>query len=155
LYANNYIFNYANKFVSEHDTIADPESFEITDAVFADFKEFVTEQDFDYSTETESLIEGLKKSAERESYLTALNAQIEVLDSLVKEEKKHDIEKFKSDIKELLLLEIVSRYYYQRGRIIATIKSNAEVKKAIGVLSDNELYSSILNGSYQKADCEK
>jgi carboxyl-terminal processing protease len=159
LYANNFIFNYANKFASTHPTIAPPDQFKISDSIFYDFKEFVTKQDFDYHTETESYIEGLKESAERESYYTALASQIEVLDSLVKEEKTHDIEKFRKDIENLLLLEIVSRYYYQKGKIIASLKNgsdvNPEVEKAKKILLDKQLYSSVLDGSYdEKADCE-
>ncbi len=159
LYANNFIFNYANNFAVSHDSIAPPDKFTITDSIFNDFKEFVTKQDFDYHTETESYIEALKESAERESYISSLAGQIEVLDSLVKEEKKHDIEKYRKDIESLLLLEIVSRYYYQKGRIIASLRNNsdvnAEVEKAKKVLLDKELYSSVLDGSYdEKANCE-
>lgn len=154
LYANNYIFNYANKFVLNNNEIARPENFEITDSIYADFKAFVTDEDFDYLTETESLIERLKKSAERESYISVLANQIETVDSLVKEEKKNDIKKFRSEIQDLLLLEIVGRYYYQKGKIIATIKNNREIEEAINILSNNSLYTSILDGTYQKADCD-
>jgi len=155
LYANNYIFNYANSFVLKNNEIAEPENFVITDSIYADFKVFVTDEDFDYLTETESLIERLKKSAERESYISVLADQIQTVDSLVREEKKNDIKKFRSEIQDLLLLEIVGRYYYQKGKIIATIKSNPEIKEAINILSNNSLYTSILNGSYHKADCDK
>jgi carboxyl-terminal processing protease len=159
LYGNNFIFNYANKFASLHESIAPPEEFTISDSTFNDFKEFVTKQNFDYHTETESYIEAVRESAAREDYISALTNQLEVLDSLVKEEKKQDIEKFRKDIENLLLLEIVSRYYYQKGRIIASLKNdadvNAEVEKAKHILLDKQLYLSVLDGSYnEKTDCK-
>jgi carboxyl-terminal processing protease len=96
----------------------------------------------------------MKKSAERESYLKAIEAQLETVDSLVKEEKKRDIEKFRSEIEELLLMEIVSRYYYQRGKIIATIQHNEEIEEAKKILLDEDLYKSVLDGTYKKPDCD-
>ncbi len=40
--------------------------------------------------------------------------------------------------------EIVSRYYYQDGRIKIDLKHNDEIKKAIEVLTDSVKYTSIL-----------
>jgi carboxyl-terminal processing protease len=155
LYANNYIFDYANKFAAENTEIDAPGEFEITDPVYDDFKLYVENQEFNYLTETESLIERMKKSAERESYLLAIETQLETVDSLVKEEKKRDIEKFRSEIEELLLMEIVSRYYYQKGKIIATVQHNEEIEEAKKVLLDEDLYKSVLDGTYKKSDCDE
>ncbi|PLW95286.1 MAG: peptidase S41 [Marinilabiliales bacterium] len=155
LYANNYIFDYANKFAAENTEIDAPGEFEITDPVYDDFKLYVENQEFNYLTETESLIERMKKSAERESYLLAIEAQLDTVDSLVKEEKKKDIEKFRSEIEELLLMEIVSRYYYQKGKIIATVQHNEEIEEAKKVLLDEDLYKSVLDGTYKKSDCDE
>ncbi len=130
LYANNYIFDYANKFAYENMEIAPPGEFEITDPIYNDFKIYVESQEFNYLTETESLIDRMKNSAERENYLEAIESALENIDSLVKEEKKKDIEKFRSEIEELLLMEIVSRYYYQQGKIIATIQHNEGNKRS-------------------------
>jgi carboxyl-terminal processing protease len=155
LYANNYIFDYANKFAAENKEIEAPDEFKITDSIYDEFKQYVEIQEFKYLTETESLIKTIKKSAERESYLNAIEAQLETLDSLVKEEKKKDIEKFKSEIGELLLMEIVSRYYYQRGKIIATLQHNEEIKEAKKVLLDEDFYKSVLEGTYKNSDCDE
>lgn len=155
LYANNYIFDYANKFAYENMEIAPPGEFEIMDPIYDDFKIYVESQEFNYLTETESLIDRMKNSAERENYLEAIESALENIDSLVKEEKKKDIEKFRSEIEELLLMEIVSRYYYQQGKIIATIQHNEEIKEAKKILLDENFYKSILNDTYKKNDCDE
>lgn len=156
LYAQNYIFNYANEFVLTHDSIAPPEEFQINDAVYEDFKLWVGNQEFDYLTETETLIDRIKGSAEREGYLEAVTPILDSLEMNVKEEKKNDIVKFRHEIEEMLKMEIVSRYYYSKGRLIATLQKDPEIDEAVKVLLDKSLYDSILNGTYtsQKEEAE-
>ena len=45
---------------------------------------------------------------------------------------------------DILTQEIVSRYYYQKGRAEASLKTDPEVKKAIEVINNPELYKSTL-----------
>ncbi len=151
LYAQNYIFNFANKFAKEHKTIAPPEEFTISDSVFSEFKKFVGDK-FDYKTETEELIKRLEKSAEREEYDGALEPLIKELEEKVKEEKKKDLDKNKEEIKELLRIEIVTRYYYQKGKIEASLKNDPDIEKAIEVINDKDLYKSILDGTYKQPE---
>ena len=147
LYAGNYIFNYANQFALNHAEISPPDQFVIDDSTFNDFKKFITNQDFDYVTETGSLIEELKGSVKREKYDGALKEKLDDLEDVLNEEKKHDIDKYKNEIKELLLVEIVSRYYYQKGKLEAALQDDPVTAKAIEVLNDPEKYASILSTS--------
>jgi len=149
LYAGNYIFNYVNTFVKNHSEITEPKTFYVSDETYNEFKDFVAEQDFEYLTETEMLIERLNESAERESYLTAIKDQLKELEASIKEEKQSDIDKFRSEIEEMLRMEIVSRYYYQKGKLIASLQTDKEVKRAIELLGDEATYESILEGTYQ------
>jgi carboxyl-terminal processing protease len=155
LYAGNYIFNYANTFVAKHDSISKAEDFTIDDEIYNDFKGSVEEQGFDYETETEALLDRMLKSAEREHYLDAINAEMEQLKESIKLEKKKDIDKFRSEIEEMLRIEIISRYYYQKGKIIASLQTDKEVEKAIDVLNDKELYNSILKGTYNESETKE
>lgn len=149
LYTGNYIFNFANEYFSKHDSIANPLEFEIDDATYESFKKSVEKMDFDYLTETESLLERIGKSAEREHYMEAISSDLEELKNSIKLEKKKDIDKFRNEIEEMLKIEIISRYYYQKGKIIASLKTDEEVKKAVELLNDNDLYKSILKGTYK------
>ena len=58
--------------------------------------------------------------------------------------KNDDLQKSKDDIKEILTGEILSRYYYQIGRIKAGLNFDVEVEKAIEILQDEEKYYEIL-----------
>lgn len=145
LYANNYIFNFVNDFVLQHDSIASPSDFILADEVYNDFKQFVAEKEFSYKTETEALIERIKGSADREHYIDAIAPQLELLEENVKAEKKNDINKHKSEIEELLLVEIVTRYYFQKGKIEASLRNDPELKEAIKVLNDPGRTNQLLN----------
>ncbi len=152
LYTGNYIFNFVNKFVYENSEINSPESFFVSDETYNDFKNYVINQDFDYLTETELLIDRLNKSAERENYLEAIKQQLEELDETIKEEKKSDIDKFRTEIEEMLRIEIITRYYYQKGKLIASLENDKEVDEAIRVLTETDVYKSVLEGTYAKND---
>lgn len=151
LYAGNYIFNYANQFALNHTEILAPGDFQIEDATFIDFKKYISGQDFDYVTETGTLIDELKLSTEREKYNDVLQEKLEELEQALNEEKKHDIEKYKDEIEELLRVEIVSRYYYQQGKLEAALQSDPVTAQAVEVLSNPENYTSILKIADNKA----
>ena len=63
----------------------------------------------------------------------------------MKENKNDDLQKNKQDIQEILTSEIMSRYYYQKGRIKAGLNFDIEVKKAVEILLDSEKYARILS----------
>ena len=44
----------------------------------------------------------------------------------------------------MLRIEIVSRYYYQKGQVVSSIKNDPEIEKAIEILLDTNKYNSIL-----------
>ena len=148
LYAQNYIFNFTNSFVLEHDSIASPEEFVLDDEVFEDFKLWVSDQDFDYLTETENLIERLKGSAEREGYLESIQPLLDTLVVDIKEEKTKDIDRHREEIEEFLKLEIIARYYYQEGRLIVRLQNDPDIDMANEILSNSEKYKAILDKTY-------
>lgn len=153
LYAENYIFKFANIYKAKHDSIANPGEFVVSDSLFEAFKNFVGDT-LDYKTETEAVIKQLRESADREAYLQAIDSTLQQLKAEVKEEKKQDIDKNKKEIKQLLRIEIVTRYYYQKGKVQSSLKDDPEVAKAIEVFNNPNLYNSILKGAYHPEDKE-
>lgn len=140
------IFDYANKFNREHDSIAQVENFTITDEIFADFKNYVDKLDFEYTTDSEKTLKKLKEIAENEKYYTDIKPEIELLESKLMHNKDEDIVKHRDEISEVLKSEIVSRYYYQKGRIKASLESDPAISKAIGLIGEKQNYTSILSG---------
>ena len=135
-------FDYATDFRFAHDSISN--SFIFSDADFLNFTTYLTDKKYTYRTETETALEELKKEAEEEEYFSALSKEYDVLVAKMQENKDDDLQKSKDDIKEILTGEIMSRYYYQKGRIKSGLNFDIEVKKAIEILQDKETYARIL-----------
>lgn len=146
LVSKRHIFNFANQYRRNNESIDDAKSFVISDDVYSQFKQYLNDKEYEYETKTEKAIKKLEKDAEGEKYLSELQEQLEVLSLKMEESKNNDIERFKSEISELLEMEIVTRYFYQKGKIETTIKHDEEIAKAIDVLDNMELYDAILRG---------
>lgn len=144
LVSNFLFFNYALKFVEEHPSIASPSEFEITDEIYEDFVSYLKDKDYHYITSSEKTLEILVANAEKEQMNAETIKAIEDLKQMIIEDKKNDIYKFKDEIKHLLMGEIITKYYYQKGRVEASLKSDKELKKAIEILNDEKEYKKIL-----------
>lgn len=141
------IFDYANKFRREHESIAEPKEFFISDDIFNDFVAWLHDKDYDYTTRSEKMLSELKKTAEKEQYYTELKPEFDLLESKMMHNKQADLVKYSDDIKSMLRSEIVSRYYFQKGRIKASLTEDKEVKSAIEILKDEKTYKAILDGT--------
>ena len=144
---NYIIFDYANVYGYTHDTIAKATDFKISDKEFNDFIEYVVKQNIKYETKTDKALKALIKSSKEEKYYDKLSSQIEHLQNGLKHDVRNDLIHFKSNIKELLSMAIVTRYYYQHGVIEYSLENNLEISEALKVLGDNERYGSILQNS--------
>jgi carboxyl-terminal processing protease len=147
LYAKNFIFNFATTFVQDHKFIAKPQYFRITDTIYSEFVEFLKNKDFDYTTRTEDNLNKLISSAKHEKYYSNAENEFEQLKVKLSHDKFKDLNSFKTEISELLKEEIVTRFYYERGRIEASLTDDNEVKKAVQLFNQKNEYNSILNGT--------
>lgn len=137
-------FDYATKFVKENPNIASAKDFEITDEIYNDFIEFLKDKDYNYTTASEKILDDLIASAKKEKLGENTLKEIELIKTQIAKDKKEDLIKYKEDIKEILLSEIVVRYYNQKGRIEALLKHDNEVKEATKLLYDQKQYNKTL-----------
>ncbi|MBR1517337.1 MAG: S41 family peptidase [Bacteroidales bacterium] len=144
LYGKFHIFNYATLFVKQHDTIPAPAEFEITDAIFADFVHYLSDKDYAYSTITERMLQELRKVAKEENYLDGIASQLDAMEEGFRKDKEKDIYRYRDEISEMLKAEILTRYYYEKGRIEGSLATDPDVKKAIEVLADKKAYDKLL-----------
>lgn len=144
LASKNLIFNYATKYRIAHATIDSARDFRLTDAEYDDFVAFLNGKDYDYTTKTEKTLEELKDDAKDDKALDALKDDIEALKAKVTHNKKDDLVKYKPEIKQFLEEDIASRYYYQKGRLEATLKDDSDLKEAMSLLNDSGRYKTIL-----------
>ena len=149
LYAKNLFFKYANKFYSEHKSIKSPKEFTVTDETYNDFMQFVKDEGFTFTSKSEEDIKELEKTAKAEGYLDEIKPILDQAVAAIEVEKTKDLTDNRSEIEQLIKYEIVSRYYYQKGRIIATLEDDPELAKAFEVILNQEEYNNILKGTNQ------
>ena len=138
------IFNYVTDFVRAHPTIAPASEFEVDDAIYQDFVNYLKDKDYSYSTNTEEVLKELKQMAKEEKYYDALKSQIEQLEKELAKDKDDDLSKNRDEIALMLKSAILTRYYHSRGQIEGMLKSDPELKTAIEVLKDQPRYRKIL-----------
>lgn len=141
-----YFFDYANRYAAQHDTIAPAKEFVLPDSVYNDFKAFVKSKNFKYDKQSERILADLKEVAKFEGYFDEnTQKQFEALEASLNHDLDRDLETFRDEIRQLLSIEIVKRYYYQKGEVIESIKNDKDLTEACAVLNDNARYSQILN----------
>lgn len=144
VFTNNLLFNYATDYVKTHPSIADAKVFKLSDADYAAFKKYVLEDDFTYSTASEELLKRMKEAIKRENLDEDSKAEYEALMAKITPSKERDLEKFQDEIKMLLENEIVSRYYYQKGRVLNSFNHDDILKKGVEILKNTQEYNTIL-----------
>lgn len=143
---DNWAFDYANKFASEHPTIASPDKFEITDSIYEDFKKFINPEKFNYDKVCETILNQLREAAKIEGYMNdSVEAQFTVLEGMLKHPLEKDLDTHREAISPYLLQEIVERYYYQKGMNIAQLRKDPGFDEAEKILLDPAEYRKILS----------
>ncbi|HHU46768.1 MAG TPA: S41 family peptidase [Bacteroidales bacterium] len=145
LILNNLIFDFANDFRATHDTIATPDKFVMTEELYQQFLDFLKDKNYEYTTETEILLKELKQSAIEENNFQTIENLYQEMEEKIKLDKSRDLIKYKDEISKFLTSEIITRYYYQKGRIIYTLKNDVDIKTAKEILLDKTKYNSILS----------
>ena len=144
IFANNLVFNYATKYCVSHPTIAEAGKFSLTDEEYSAFKTYVLKEEFTYSTASEEMLKKMKDIAENEGFYEDTKEEYNALMSKVVPSKERDLEKFKNEIKVLLENEIVSRYYFQKGRAIDSFRNDDSIEKSLETLANKSAYNTIL-----------
>ncbi len=144
LITRNVIFDYATIFAARHDSIGPVDRFDLSLGDYEEFKEMVSSLDFIYETNSEESLKSLIETAKREKYFDLAEDEFTALEGKLAHNNEKDLDNFSKEIRQLLKEEIAVRYYYQKGRVEASLKSDPEVNKAITVLEKPDLYLSTL-----------
>ena len=142
LLKENAIFDYATQYAIKHKEIGDVKKFDFTE--YDDFVKFLKDTGFEYETKSEKIMKELMKKAKDEKFLTAIESDIESMKAKIKKEKEMDLAKNKEAIIHEIEKEIVSRYFFQKGKIQMGLKNDVEIKEAIKILRDTKKYNQLL-----------
>jgi len=148
LFSKFLVFNFATKYHREYAEISPVSNFVIDDSTYTNFLTFIADKNYQYTTRSEQALERLKEEAEKENYFDAIREEYDQLKAHMIEDKQADIKKYEEQIRELLRMEIISRYYYQKGKVEASLDHDPELARAIDILHNPATYEAILDGTY-------
>ena len=143
---NFFLFDYATIYREKHTSIAAPDKFAFSEADFQEFAGWLSSKTYTYSTHTERAFASLKETVVREKYYNTISKELESLGNELKHDKTADLALFKDEIKGMLEKEIVTRYYYHKGKYQYMFVHDPVIKEALSVLGNIALYNSILKG---------
>jgi carboxyl-terminal processing protease len=139
------LFDYITTWVQAHPTIPPAEDFVYPDEDYEVFKTYLKSKNFTYDRYSELMLKNLTEVAEFEGYLDENQTLFAEMEAKLMPDLDRDLERFKEQIKKLISVEIVKRYYYQQGEMIEILKGDPVLEKALSVLADQELYRQTLN----------
>jgi len=145
IYAQNLYFDFATQYAYQHPTIAPPESFELSEKDFNDFINFLKERNFTYTSQTEKYYNQLYQIAEIEGLDSIAQPEFEALKKKLTPDIDKNIQANKNDIVDFLSLEIIKRYYFQKGQIQYSLRNDNDLQSALDVLQSEDKYKKILS----------
>jgi carboxyl-terminal processing protease len=143
LIKNDGIFHYATYYYYKNPNLGTTIP-TITDADYADFKQFLKTKKLTFDTETEIALKNTLATAKKEKLDEAIATEYQQLLNALQKSENDLLDKNQKEIKGLLLDEIIKRYQYQEGLYEFYIKNNPEIKKAVSILNNPAAYNGIL-----------
>lgn len=133
---DNWAFNFANKYAAEHDTVASPETFVVTDEIYGQFKDFIDPARFNYDKVCENAVDQLREIAKVEGYMNdSTKVQFDILASMLKHDLGHDLDINRKNLTPYIAREILNRYYFNRGEVIYSLRDDEAVDSAVNILT--------------------
>jgi carboxyl-terminal processing protease len=143
--AENLFFDFVVQWRVKHPEIASPEKFVLTEEDYAEFKAFIKSKDFNYDRQSGKALDNLKEIMVFEGYLEGASEEFKALENKLKPDLNRDLDLYKDQLSDFLIKEIMKQFYYAKGEIIYSLRGDEDVKKAIEILSDKELYNKTLS----------
>ena len=140
------LLNYEVDYLKTHPTVARPSEFEFSDADYEVLKQQIVESGFTYDRLSDKYLKDLERMAQFEGYYDDSKTEFEAL----KKKLTHNLAKEldwpynKEKIKQMVALDIMSMYYYQKGSIEHSLRYDPQYKEAVRLLNNPEEYEGIL-----------
>lgn len=145
LITGDYFFDFATQYYYKHPVEPALGKFYLSEDDFNRFVHFLKDKHFTYQTGSEDALQNFRDVAKQEGSFNAIKDDYQAMYAKVKQQQNQDLMTHKHEIMQLLADEIMSRYYYQRGRIAQQLPADKVVKVAVNLLNDTTEYHQLLN----------
>ena len=140
-------FLFANQYAATHKTIAPPQDFEVTDELAAEFLEYLKNTGYKYQSLSAKYMDDIKRALKFDGIDSVCTAELEALNAKLNPtlEEAFTIDNYY--IRENLALELLSRYYPDKGIYSYFLRNDKALQEAIKLLNDPSRMKSILDGT--------
>jgi len=139
-------FDFANAYKRSHAALGPPSEFQLSDQDYTSFVNSLEGKDYSFSSPSERLLSDLRTEAEKQKKLDLVQTDLDDLKTKLLIEKKDELMAHKPEIKRILETQIVSRYYFEKGRIMQAFQYDKEIGTAKVVLGNSTKMLAILKG---------
>jgi carboxyl-terminal processing protease len=146
IFAQNMYFDFVTQYVLNHPVIASAQEFKLSDDDLKAFTDYLISKKFTYTTQTEKYFKELQDMAKYEGLDVRAKDEFAALKAKLMPEVSKSLEENKADITDLLSLEIMKRYYYQKGEIQYSLRTDKDLKVALDLLKPQGRYTLMLGG---------
>lgn len=136
------MFHFALTYATQHRDL--PRDFKVDEAMLAEFRKFIADKNFNYTSESEEVLGQLKKVAKAEGYLTTLSAEIASLEKALASGKTDDFTRSREFIVRELKKEIAAKVFGTRARVEIGLEDDPVLQEAVKVLRDQTRYATTL-----------
>lgn len=138
------LFDYTVRYLNNHRNVSPAATFEISDADFQDFLDFMGKSKFTYHTQTKHMLDYLKKWADYEGYSDSIQTEMNALSTKLAPNVVNDLRRWQKEVRQLLGLNIVAAQYGAAGAYAYKMRNDVQLKAATEILLDKERYHKLL-----------
>lgn len=139
-------FDYANLYKRNNKEITNAKAFQISDKDYNDFIGSLAKKDYSYRTKAETILADLVTETEKDQKLGNIKTDLTSLKEKLQTVKQSDLLTHQQEIKKLLETQIVSRYFFEKGKIEQSFQYDQEILKADFLFKNQQVMTSILKG---------
>jgi carboxyl-terminal processing protease len=114
------------------------------------FRQRVIDSGFSYDAMSKKQFDELVKTAKFEGYYEDAKEAFDALEKKLKHDVATDLDKYRETIQQIIELDIIGAYYYQKGGIEASLNGDKQLKEAERLLKSPEEYRKILEPRQKK-----
>ncbi|MFH1374940.1 MAG: S41 family peptidase [bacterium] len=151
LYRQSMFFDFAVEYIAGNPDVKP--DFEVTEEIIEQFREFIKEKEFEYTSTLESALQKLNETIVTEDKEDLFVAITDSLQLLIEQEKHRDFDRSVDYIKRAIKREIVAGIAGQQGVYEEVVlKTDPAVKKAVEILTSEDDYARLITKGQKKAE---
>jgi carboxyl-terminal processing protease len=145
LMKDNHIFNFGNTIFEDISIPNSAKEFKISNEIYEQFENYIQDGEFNFSVYSEEVLSLLEESLIEENYFDNMEDDIELLKTKILKNKKNDLIRYQSEIKDRLAKDIVLRNFYNAGVIEYSLQTDQYIVDALELLNASANYNAILS----------